>query len=82
MRDVPLRGNSDSPTPLSNHCAVMPERPPPNLGNPEFWRYRAEEARTIADGMRDGEPKKIMVRIAESYERIAKMIEQGVQAEK
>ena len=60
----------------------MAERPPPNVENPEFWRFRAEEARTIAEGMRDGEPKKVMLRIAESYERIAKMIERGVRAEK
>ena len=60
----------------------QPERPPPDLANPDFWRFRAEEARTIAEGMRDGEPKKTMLRIAESYERIAKMIAQGVQAKK
>ena len=51
--------------------------PQNKLNNPEFWRYRAEEVRTIADDMRDGDPKTIMLRIAEDYERIAKLVEQG-----
>jgi hypothetical protein len=42
--------------------------PPNKLGNPEFWRFRAEEARTIADNLKHGEAK---ARIAEDYERIA-----------
>jgi hypothetical protein len=50
--------------------------PASNLENPEYWRFRAEEVRTIADDMRDGEPKKIMLRIAEDYEKIAKLIGQ------
>ena len=54
----------------------MPERPSPNLENPEFWRFRAEEVRTIAEDMRDGEPKRIMLRIAQDYEKIAKHVEQ------
>jgi len=52
----------------------MPEN---KLDNPEYWRFRAEEVRTIADDMRDGDPKAIMLRIAEDYERIAKLVEQG-----
>jgi hypothetical protein len=46
------------------------------LDDPQFWHWRAEEARTIADNMKDGEPKAIMLRIAEDYERIAKITEQ------
>ena len=44
------------------------------LDDPQFWHWRAEEARTIADNMKAGEP--IMERIAEDYERIAKITEQ------
>jgi len=55
----------------------MPEN---KLDNPEYWRFRAEEVRTIAEDMKDGEPKTIMLRIAEDYERIAKLVEQGVYA--
>jgi hypothetical protein len=42
---------------------------PARTDNPEFWRFRAEEVRTIADGMKHAEPKAIMERIAEDYER-------------
>jgi len=45
--------------------------PQDKLNNPEYWRFRAEEVRTIADDMRDGEPK------TRDYERIAKLVEQG-----
>jgi len=55
----------------------MPEN---KLDNPEYWRFRAEEVRTIAEDMKVGEPKTIMLRIAEDYERIAKLVEQGVYA--
>jgi hypothetical protein len=51
--------------------------PASKLDNPEFWRFRAEEVRTIADEMKAGEPRAIMLRIAASYERIAKIVEQG-----
>ena len=52
--------------------------PASKLDNPEFWRFRAEEVRTIADEMKAGEPRAIMLRIAASYERIAKIVEQGM----
>jgi hypothetical protein len=42
-----------------------------------FGVFRAEEVRTIADKMKAGEPRAIMLRIAASYERIAKIVEQG-----
>jgi len=73
-------------TPVSRHAKiplnkVFPERghacaTPRNLENPEFWRFRAEEVRTIAESMRDGEPKRIMLKIAQDYEKIAKHVEQ------
>ena len=44
--------------------------PQDKLDNPEYWRFRAQEVRTIAEDMRAGEPKEIMLRIAEDYERI------------
>jgi len=46
------------------------------LQNPEFWRFRAEEVRSLADDMKHAETKKIMAGIAEDYERIAKIVEQ------
>ena len=56
--------------------------PTNKLDNPEYWRYRAEEVRSIADEMRHGEPKAIMLRIAEDYERIARLVEQQVRDKK
>ena len=43
--------------------------------DPQFWRLRAEEVRTVAGEMKAGEPRAIMFRIAASYERIAKFVE-------
>jgi hypothetical protein len=39
--------------------------------NAEYWRKRAEEARATAEAMQDPECKRIMLDIAEAYERIA-----------
>ena len=47
-----------------------------NLQNPEFWRFRAEEVLTLSENMKHAETKKILARIAEDYERIAKIVEQ------
>ena len=49
------------------------------VNNPEFWRFRAEEVRSIADDMKAIESKAIkaiMTRIAADYERIAELVEQ------
>jgi hypothetical protein len=43
---------------------------------PQFWRFRAEEVRSIADDMKTVGAKAIMTRIAEDYERIADLVEQ------
>ena len=42
----------------------------------EFWRFRAEEVRSIADDMKMVEAKAIMTRLAAAYERIAELVEQ------
>jgi hypothetical protein len=42
----------------------------------EFWRFLAEEVRSIADDMKVVEAKAIMTRIAADYERIAELVEQ------
>jgi hypothetical protein len=43
--------------------------------DPEHWRFRAEEARTVADQMSDEEARTIMRRIAIDYDRLAKLAE-------
>jgi hypothetical protein len=42
---------------------------------PEHWRFRAEEARTVADQMTHEESRTIMRRIAMDYDRLAKLAE-------
>ncbi len=41
------------------------------LDKPEHWQERAEEARSIAEQMSDPDSKRMMLRIAEDYERLA-----------
>jgi hypothetical protein len=42
------------------------------LDEVEYWRKRPEEARVLAEEMKDGNTNTLMLGIAESYERIAK----------
>ena len=44
--------------------------PPPFINDPEHWRKRAEEARTLAEQMQDPQSKQAMLRIAADYERL------------
>lgn len=37
----------------------------------EHWRGRAEEARTIADGLHDAQAKRTMLSVAAGYERLS-----------
>lgn len=39
------------------------------------WRERAEEARTIAEQMRDPDARRTMLLIAENYEALARVYE-------
>jgi hypothetical protein len=43
--------------------------------DPEHWRLRAEETRTVADQMTHEEARAIMRRIANDYDRLAKLAE-------
>jgi hypothetical protein len=44
--------------------------------DPQHWRRRAEEARTLADELTDAEAKRKMLKIAEDYEALAMRAEQ------
>ena len=52
------------------------------VDDPEFWRFRAEEVRSIANDMKVVEANAIMTRIAADYERIAELVEQWLQERK
>ena len=47
---------------------------PTTFNSPKQWRRRAKEARVLAKKMRDPESKRAMLRVAESYEKIAKRV--------
>jgi hypothetical protein len=44
--------------------------------DPEHWRFRAQETRTVADQMTHEEARAIMRRIANDYDRLAKLVEE------
>jgi len=72
-RELAGRGNSDR---------VVP--PPHNLlTNPDHWRKRAEECRTIADTIRyDDVSKQRLLRIAAEYDRMAEHAERQLAEKK
>jgi hypothetical protein len=53
----------------SGKWRVMPYR---SFNDPSHWRERAQEARTHAQQMTDPEAKRMMLAIAEDYEKLAR----------
>jgi hypothetical protein len=46
------------------------------INDAEYWRKRADEARSLADDMKDEISKQMMLQIANNYEHLAKRAEQ------
>jgi hypothetical protein len=42
-----------------------------HLNDPEHWRQRAEESRVLAEQMSDETSQKMMLKIADDYEKLA-----------
>jgi hypothetical protein len=49
---------------------------PSYINDPEHWRKRAEEMRSLADDINDEKTKQTMLRIAADYERLAERAEE------
>ena len=61
---------------MNRRCRATNPMPSRNfVVAPEHWRFRAEEARTVADQMTHEETRTIMRRIAMDYDRLAKLAE-------
>jgi len=41
------------------------------ISDPEYWHWRAEEARTLADALTNPDAKCKMLKIAEDYEKLS-----------
>jgi hypothetical protein len=54
----------------------MPDtKVPPRVDDPGFWRFRADNARQMAQDMKQAEAKAIVLKIAEEYELVARLTE-------
>jgi len=53
---------------LQTACAIVPDS---TLDDPKHWQERAEEARSIAEELKDPESKRMLLRIADDYDRLA-----------
>jgi hypothetical protein len=49
--------------------------------DPQHWRFRAEETRTVADQMTHEDARTIMRRIANDYDRLAKVAKEQLVAQ-
>jgi len=55
----------------------MPDtKMPPRVDDPGYWRFRAENARTLAKDVKEAEAQSIILNIAQEYEHLARLAEE------
>jgi hypothetical protein len=62
--------------PISERGRLLREGWMSHINDPKHWRYRAKEARAMAESMTDPEAKRLMLNVAADYERLAERAEQ------
>jgi hypothetical protein len=50
----------------------------PHFNDPEHWRQRAKEARGLAEQMSDETSRKMMLKIADDYDKLAARAAKGM----
>jgi hypothetical protein len=56
-------------------CAMPDTKVPPRVEDPAYWRFRADNARQMAQDMTQGEAKAVVLKIAEEYDLVARLTE-------
>jgi hypothetical protein len=61
-----------------SHMTVASDMNTASRHNARNWRMRAEENRALANEMKELEPKAVMLRIADDYDRLAEWAEKNL----
>jgi hypothetical protein len=62
----------------TSHAAAWIPMPGSYLNDPEHWRFRAKEARAMAEYMTDPASRQMMLDVAADYERLAARSEERI----